>query len=73
MEGVALTLEDENYLPQVCRSTKDKVWKRIDDLLRARQDKSQVQNNWGDFFDNLHYRPGDNTQHTKSLIGIGRT
>ena len=50
------------------------LWKRImaiDDLLRARQDKNRALNDWGGFA-NLHYWPGDNNRHIKSLIGSGR-
>lgn len=82
MEGVALTLDDEHYLPQVCRrNTKDTdvrpltycekgSWQSMTfwepDKIRSALWMTEV------VFANLHYWPGDNNQHIKSLIGSGR-
>ena len=59
MEVVALTLDDEHYLPQVWGKTKDRDERLvlrcekgimpIGDLPRAVQDKSHGLSDWGDF------------------------
>lgn len=69
----------EEHKGQRLRGGSHTVKKRImaiDDLLRAKQDKSNCRDNWGDFFfffcANLHYWPGDDNRHIKCLIGLGR-
>lgn len=81
MEGVALTLDDEHYLPQVWRNTKDKnVWQLTycekgswQSMTFCKQGKIRA-TAWITevTFANIHYWPGDNNQDIKSLIGLGR-
>lgn len=82
MEGVALTLEDEHYLPQVWRKTKDKDVRL---LTRCEKGSRRSLTFWAQgkkratvgiaevIFANLHYWPGDNHQHIKGLIGLGES
>lgn len=88
MVGVALTLEDEHYLPKVWRNTKDRdceaahiLWKKgswqsmtfwEQNQIRATVWITEVIFLFFFFSANLHYWPRDDNRHIKCLIGLGR-
>lgn len=87
MVGVALTLEDEHYLPKVWRNTKDRdceaahiLWKKGSWQSMTFWEQNKIRATVGIteviffffFCANLHYWPGDDNRHIKCLIDLGR-